>query len=259
MRDWQGRRAAKSSLPPRRGVAMSTRPDGLVWGCEEGESSQGVLCRAPRTKVNFAGPLSKSVASVARRPVLPRSSRAPHGYVYSVFEWYEYDKRRSGMRKFAGEFPEPDGSERRAGRWCVPVCHRFDYKAGLAYVSAVVTGAGAVAYPPDEAIGRPARWLQGARPGAPTPGPCLPDRYHGDPLPWLSRKVRSTTPSASLSAPPHLHCIPPARQSPRWRPHHMNHRVTVPPAPAGGASPHLASIAPDQGRRDTARTSERTG
>ena len=248
-----------SSLPPRRGVAVSTRPDGLVWGCEEGVSSQAVLCRAARTKVNFAAPLSKSVASVARRSVLGRSSRDLSVYVYSVFEWHESDKRRSGMRKFTGDFPEPDGSERRGERLCVPVCHRFDYKAGLAYVSAVLTGAGPVAYPPDEAIGRPARWLQGARPGAPTPGPCLPDRCHGDTPAVPVQKGAIDNPQRIASAPPHPHCIPPARQSPRWRPCHTNHRVTVPPAHAGGASPHLASIAPDQGRRDSARTSERTG
>lgn len=248
------------SLPPRGGVASSTRPDGLVWGSRGG----GVPAGGTLPRSADESQLCRSVIKKWRFRRVTTGSR--HGrrdaplYVYSVFEWCEHDKRAHGGSRATIARTDGGGAGRGAGvcRFAIDLTtkrpsHRLPTSSPTRVPLPVP--------PKRQSIGPPGGYW-GARPGcAPTHGP-RPQPASRRPPAVPVQKGATDKPqriASDLTASPHRipqgAPVPPMATAPSEP---LRQRTA---GPDRRCSPHLATIPPglDQDGARQARTSERTG
>jgi len=219
----------------------------LPWPPDESQ-----LCRSVIKKCRFRRGTTDS----------GRGRRDAALYVYSVFKRYEIDKRRERRStSVTGRF---HGQQARRAEKGAAVC-RFAIdlttkRASLTFPQSSPMQAPLSSPPTRQSIGPPGGYKDQRPNGCPHTRASGPRPAPRRPPAVLVQKGATDNPAHRFGQP-HPPAPPPVRQSPptATTPHELNRCVTAPPAPAAGASPHPATIASDQGRRDMARSSERTG
>jgi hypothetical protein len=147
-----------------------------VWGCEEGESSQAVLCRGLRTKVNFAAPLSKSVASVASRPIpVSLGETLPSTYTpdsSGTRSTSVGNGKHRGTEDFLGR--QGLGGAEKGAAVCRFAIDLTTKRASLTFPQSSPMQAPLPIPPTGQSNGPPGGYRDQRPSGAPTPGPRVP-------------------------------------------------------------------------------------